>query len=218
MINNRSRFAFVLALVIHTIAMVSLYFSLFHRTSGPIVPDVPVKLALLNNQASPYQNHEITTQMPSKVIPKTAQKNVSNPQKASSYPSDNTDTETALPDIPSTVQELIDRHYGSYFMELTKEEQLYVIANIATIHKIDRQIGNDLIADKPRNTFKDGETNVVEFYLYPNGMISDIEIIGENRSAALDDVTMQTIEESYGRYPRPNQKTLIRIQTKIVKL
>lgn len=118
--------------------------------------------------------------------------------------------------IPSgRVMHLIERHYGDIFEELSLEEQKYIIENIVTIHRIDRRIGNALLSDKPPNMFRDGDSNFVEMYLYPDGTISDITIIDEQSHKALDELTMETVEKSYSSYPRPNQKTLIRLHTRI---
>ena len=47
------------------------------------------------------------------------------------------------------------------------------------------------------------ETNTIEFYLYPDGSISDIRYLKNSRFAILDDTTKETIELAYSKYPRP---------------
>ena len=52
--------------------------------------------------------------------------------------------------------------------------------------------------------------NIIEFYLHPNGDISDLKVISNSGYEILDDTSLQTVEYSYHRYPLPKQKTLIR--------
>ncbi len=53
-------------------------------------------------------------------------------------------------------------------------------------------------------------TNVIEFYLHPNGDMTDFKFLKKSGYYVLDDTTKETIEYAYSRYPRPNEKTLIR--------
>ena len=52
--------------------------------------------------------------------------------------------------------------------------------------------------------------NVVEFYLHPNGDISDLKVITSSGFSVLDDNSIDTIEAAYKDYPRPAEKTKIR--------
>lgn len=125
-------------------------------------------------------------------------------------------SEIVTPIIPmGRIAGLIKRHYGDIFADLTPEEQAYIIENIVTIHRIDRRIGNALLSEKAPNLFKDGDSNYVEMFLYPDGTVSDITLINERANLALDELTMETVERSYSQYPPPKQKTLIRLHTRI---
>ena len=53
-------------------------------------------------------------------------------------------------------------------------------------------------------------TNVIEFYLHPNGDMTDFKFLKNSNYYILDDTTKETIEYAYSKYPRPQQKTLIR--------
>lgn len=220
MISKQSQLAFALAFLIHILSIIALYATYTNIKSNPTHSDTAIKIPLMvQTFYSTNEVHQTPYHSPYPAALSTQPIHSDPPLNHNPEVSDVSDTNDFHSNTPSSlVKELIDRHYGDRFNDLSREEQTYVIKNIAVIHKIDRQIGNALIADKPRNTFKDGENNVVEFYLYPDGMISDIEIIGENRSAVLDDITQQTIEQSYSKYPRPKERTLIRIHTKIVKM
>ncbi|MGD9595809.1 MAG: energy transducer TonB, partial [Wolinella sp.] len=54
--------------------------------------------------------------------------------------------------------------------------------------------------------------NAVEFYLHPNGDISDLRLIRSVGYTLLDKNSLKTIEIAYKDYPRPKTKTKIRIK------
>jgi hypothetical protein len=126
-------------------------------------------------------------------------------------------SEEDMGEVNGKVMGLIRRHYGDIFFELSTAEQEYLIKNIVTIHRIDRRVGNGLLEQKAPNSFHDGDSNYVEMYLYPDGMVTGITLVNEKENRALDELTMETIEQSYAQYPRPNQTTLIRLHTRITK-
>jgi TonB family protein len=51
---------------------------------------------------------------------------------------------------------------------------------------------------------------VIEFYLHPNGDMTDFKFLQKSGYYVLDDTTKETIEYAYSRYPRPKEKILIR--------
>lgn len=53
-------------------------------------------------------------------------------------------------------------------------------------------------------------TNVVEFFLLPNGDITDLKIITPTGFEQLDQNSLDTIKAAYKDYPRPKEKTKIR--------
>jgi len=53
-------------------------------------------------------------------------------------------------------------------------------------------------------------TNVIEFYLLPNGDITDLKIITPTGYEQLDQNSLDTIKAAYKDYPRPKEKTKIR--------
>ena len=61
----------------------------------------------------------------------------------------------------------------------------------------------------PRN-LNVNKNNVIEFYLHPNGDMTDFRFLSSSGYFILDDTTKETIEYSYSRYPRPTEKTLVR--------
>ena len=52
--------------------------------------------------------------------------------------------------------------------------------------------------------------NVVEFYLHPNGDITDLKVISSSGFNVLDDNSLDTIRTAYKDYPRPKETTKIR--------
>ena len=100
--------------------------------------------------------------------------------------------------------------YGDTFGELSEGEQKYILDNQEIMRRITQEVLNRVGGVNLPNNLRVNESNIVEFYLYPNGDISDIKFIGRSGFYILDDTTKETIEYAYSRYPRPKQKTLIR--------
>ena len=110
----------------------------------------------------------------------------------------------------SQLSENFKEAYGEDFGKLSEGEQKYILDNEEIMRRITQQVltrvGRVNIPDNMRiNT-----TNIIEFYLHPNGDISDIKMVKRSGFYILDDTTKETIEYAYSRYPRPAQKTLIR--------
>jgi len=107
-------------------------------------------------------------------------------------------------------------HYGEEFFELSAGEQRYIIDNFQRIRKINEVVGTRLLRDRPDDAIDPDDSNVVEFYLHPDGTISDFRLQKNRVGTFLDELTLQTIELAHSRYPKPQQKTLIRIRVYIV--
>lgn len=100
--------------------------------------------------------------------------------------------------------------YGEKFGSLSAGEQKYIIDNQEIMRRITQEQLNRLApVNIPRN-LNVNTMNIIEFYLHPNGDISDLKIISPSGKQILDDTSLQTIEYSYHRYPLPKQRTLIR--------
>lgn len=104
----------------------------------------------------------------------------------------------------------IQRLYGDKFNELSEGEQKYIIDNQEAMRRITQNVldryGHSRIPDNIRIS----DTNMVEFYLHPDGSISDMRLLKNSQLSILDDTTREVIELAYAKYPRPQQKTLIR--------
>jgi TonB family protein len=110
----------------------------------------------------------------------------------------------------SRINQDIKELYGDEFGKLTEGEQKYIIDNQEIMRRITQQVLNRVGRVNIPSDMRINSENVIEFYLHPNGDISDIKLIKQSGFYILDDTTKETIEYAYSRYPRPKQKTLIR--------
>jgi len=100
--------------------------------------------------------------------------------------------------------------YGETFGELTPGEQKYILDNQEIMRRITQQVLNRVGRINIPHDLRVNSSNIVEFYLYPNGDISEITFIEKSEFYILDDTTKETIQYAYSKYPRPKQKTRIR--------
>ncbi len=105
----------------------------------------------------------------------------------------------------------IDELYGEEFGDLGTAEKDFIRNNLKDIGRITQKY-----LEYPQVAAYLGQdgTNAVEFYLHPNGDISDLKIIIGSEYKMLDDNTLKTIQIAYKDYPRPKTKTLIRIRVR----
>ncbi|NPA59395.1 MAG: hypothetical protein GXO30_02850 [Epsilonproteobacteria bacterium] len=108
--------------------------------------------------------------------------------------------------ITSDIKEL----YGDEFGKLTQGQQKYILDNQEIMRRITQRVLNRVARVNIRRDLNVNTTNIIEFYLYPNGDISDFKFLKKSGYYILDDTTKETIEYSYSKYPRPTEKTLIR--------
>lgn len=108
---------------------------------------------------------------------------------------------------PQTIQE-IDELYGEEFGDLGTAEKEFIRDNLRNIGRITQKY---LQYPRVAAYFGQSGINAVEFYLHPNGDISDLKIIKSSGLSSFDGNTLNTIEIAYKDYPRPKVKTLIRI-------
>ena len=99
--------------------------------------------------------------------------------------------------------------YGEEFGALTPNQQKFIKSNLDTIGRItQRYLKYPAVAGR---IGQEGD-NVLEFYLYPNGDISDLRLLSTSGYTLLDDNSLHTIKIAYKDYPYPNEKTKIRIR------
>jgi outer membrane biosynthesis protein TonB len=108
--------------------------------------------------------------------------------------------------ISQNIKEL----YGEEFGKLTPGQQQYIIDNQEVMRRITQQVLTRVARVNLPRDLNVNRSNVVEFYLHPNGDMTDFKFLSKSGFYVLDDTTKETIEYAYSRYPRPKEKTLIR--------
>jgi len=108
------------------------------------------------------------------------------------------------------VADSIQRLYGDKFTELSEGEQKYILDNQEVMRRITQGVLDRYGRSRIPDSIRTNDTNMIEFYLHPDGSISDIRFLKNSNLAILDDTTKEVIELAYSKYPRPQQKTLIR--------
>lgn len=108
------------------------------------------------------------------------------------------------------ITDTIQRLYGDKFSELSEGEQKYIIDNQEVMRRITQNVLDRYGHSRIPDNIRINDTNMVEFYLHPDGSISDMRLLKNSQLSILDDTTREVIELAYAKYPRPEQKTLIR--------
>lgn len=104
---------------------------------------------------------------------------------------------------------MIQRLYGSEFDTYSPTQKKFIKNNLGTIHRITQHtLTMNGYPDIAVRTGQQG-TNIVSFYLHPNGDISQLRLKRELGYQALDQNTLDVIRIAYKDYPLPNKKTRI---------
>ncbi len=110
----------------------------------------------------------------------------------------------------SSINQDIKQLYGDEFGKLSPGQQKYIMDNQEIMRRITQQVLTRVARVNLSRDLNVNRTNVIEFYLHPNGDMSDFKFLEKSGYYVLDDTTKETIEYAYSRYPRPAEKTLIR--------
>ena len=110
----------------------------------------------------------------------------------------------------SQLDQNINELYGAKFGQLSQGEQKYIEDNMETMRRITQEILNRVGRVNIPDDLRVNSINIIEFYLHPNGDMTDFKFLKNSNYYILDDTTKETIEYAYSKYPRPQQKTLIR--------
>ena len=106
-------------------------------------------------------------------------------------------------------ERMIKKLYGAEFNTYSETQKKFIKNNLGTIHRITQNTltrnGYPEIAVQTRQQ----GTNIVSFYLHPNGDISDLKLKKHLGYQALDQNTLDVIRTAYKDYPLPNKKTKI---------
>ncbi len=108
--------------------------------------------------------------------------------------------------IRSDVKEL----YGDEFGKLSPGQQKYILDNQEIMRRITQQVLTRVAGVNLPRDLNVNRSNVIEFYLHPNGDMTDFKFLEKSGYYVLDDTTKETIGYAYSRYPRPTETTLIR--------
>lgn len=118
-------------------------------------------------------------------------------------------TMTPRPKKDAFVDQMVSRIYGKEFHTYSKEQQKFIKQHLGEIYRITQNTlwrkGYPDIAVRMRMQ----GTNVVSFYLHPNGDISDLHLRSSIGYRALDENTIEVIKTAYKDYPKPEKKTKI---------
>lgn len=111
---------------------------------------------------------------------------------------------------PSHISSNLRELYGDEFGLLPSEAQKYLIDNQEIMRRITQEVLNRVASVNLTPDLTQSSYNIIEFYLHPNGDISEIKFLKPSGQFILDRTTKETIEYAYSRYPRPEVKTLVR--------
>jgi len=107
------------------------------------------------------------------------------------------------------VTKMIKQLYGSEFNTFSPAQKRFIKENLGTIHRITQHtLTRNGYPDVAVRTRQQG-TNVVSFYLHPDGRITGLRLKRRIGYAALDQNTLEVIRIAYKDYPRPKTKTKI---------
>lgn len=110
----------------------------------------------------------------------------------------------------SSINQNIKELYGDEFGKLSPGQQKYILDNQEIMRRITQQVLTRVARVNLSRDLNINRSNVIEFYLHPNGDMSDFKFLEKSGYYVLDDTTKETIEYAYSRYPRPTEKTLVR--------
>lgn len=104
---------------------------------------------------------------------------------------------------------MINQLYGKEFNTFTPSQKKFIKHNLGIIHRItQRTLTRNGYPEIAVRTRQQG-TNIVSFYLHPNGDISKLRLKTKIGYEALDKNTLEVIRIAYKDYPLPNKKTKI---------
>jgi len=104
---------------------------------------------------------------------------------------------------------LIRSLYGSSYSRMSSVQRKFIDENLRRILEISQRTLNYLGYPREAAHFGEQGTNVVQFWLYPNGDIRGLRLRRRIGSSSLDRQTIEVIKTAYMHYPRPKVKTKI---------
>lgn len=113
------------------------------------------------------------------------------------------------PKLDKITKRDINDLYGEEFGDYGLVEQDFIINNLRDIGRI---TGKYLKYPQDAIRLEQQGVNIVQFYLHPNGDITDLRLIKSSGYVILDRNSERTIEIAYKDYPHPTSTVLIRIR------
>lgn len=104
----------------------------------------------------------------------------------------------------------VKKLYGSQWGKLTPGQQKYMLDNQEIMRRITQTVLTRVARVNLKNDLNVNRSNVIEFYLHPNGDMTDFRFLEKSGYYILDDTTKETIEYAYSQYPTPKEKILVR--------
>lgn len=112
--------------------------------------------------------------------------------------------------IPSDQKREIIALYGDELGDYGMAEIDFLINNLRDIGRITQYHINRRGYPKEAAILGQSGKNVIEFYLHPNGDISDMRVVSSSNSIILDNDMQTNIKVAFREYPRPTTKVKIR--------
>ena len=104
---------------------------------------------------------------------------------------------------------LINSLYGSSYSRMSRAQRRYIDRYLAEIIRISQRTLNYLGYPQEAIALRQQGTNIVEFWLHPNGDISGLRLKRRLRAESLNRQTIEVIKTAYMYYPHPPVKTKI---------
>ena len=119
-------------------------------------------------------------------------------------------THSSTPVSSKKVKEkIINKLYGNEFNSFSPIQRKFIKKNLGLIHKItQRTLTKNGYPEISKKNKQQG-TNIVSFYLHPNGNISELKLKSKIGYIVLDENTLKVVREAYKDYPLPRTKTKI---------
>lgn len=111
---------------------------------------------------------------------------------------------------PSDVKAEILDLYGDELGDYGLAEIDFLLNNLRDIGRITQYHINRRGYPQGAKLLNQQGKNIIEFYLYPNGDISDLRVVSSANSIILDNDMMTNIKIAFKEYPRPTTKVKIR--------
>ncbi|UFH58245.1 energy transducer TonB [Sulfurovum mangrovi] len=116
---------------------------------------------------------------------------------------------TPRPKKENFVDQMVSRIYGKEFHTYNKEQKKFIKQRLGEIYRITQNtLWRKGYPDTAVRMQMQG-TNIVSFYLHPNGDISELRLRSSIGYRVLDENTLEVIKTAYKDYPKPKKKTKI---------